>query len=532
MLQVIRWRRLGLLSAGIAGVLLGAVVLLARVDAAERSVDDAIGAGVAADEPGGQSELQLSLEDAVLGALENNPALQAERLEPVVAGTFERIERGDFDVGMFAEGSYSLVREERIDPSTSARFDLERDAANLSVGLRQSLPFGADWEVALGQSFEETESGGQGGGSANGGEELHTTHIGLNFTQQLLRGRGREVNLVGVRQAEIGVMSSEYELRGFMESLIADVESAYWDYVLADREIELYKESLRLATEEIERARERVRVGDLARTELPALEAERALRRQELIDARNRRQVASLELLRLSGTEQQLDEEIQINPTTEPERSIAELAAVADHLALALERRPELNQARLDLQSDNLQVTRTRNGVLPRLELFVSLGRSGYADSFSSAPRQLDEPNYDAELGIRLERPLRNRAPRAEHEQALAQRNQASLSINNLARLVRHDVRSAYLEVERAQSQIDASQATRQAQQERVRAEEERFRAGEATSFAVVQAQRDLLESQINEAGALVDYRQALLELYRLDGTLLERRGINAAALE
>jgi len=50
--------------------------------------------------------------------------------------------------------------------------------------------------------------------------------------------------------------------------------------------------------------------------------------------------------------------------------------------------------------------------------------------------------------------------------------------------------------------------------------------------FLVAQAQRDLLESQISETQAIANQLKALVELYRLEGSLLERRGIMAPGRE
>ena len=88
------------------------------------------------------------------------------------------------------------------------------------------------------------------------------------------------------------------------------------------------------------------------------------------------------------------------------------------------------------------------------------------------------------------------------------------------------DVQKAYVEVGRAEQQIDASAATVALQEEVVRVEQEKFRVGKSTGLLVAQAQRDLLASQIVHLNAIVDYRKALISLYRMDGSLLERRGI------
>lgn len=72
-----------------------------------------------------------------------------------------------------------------------------------------------------------------------------------------------------------------------------------------------------------------------------------------------------------------------------------------------------------------------------------------------------------------------------------------------------------------------ASRATRRLQEEVLRTEQARFRVGESTSFDFALAQRDFIESQIGEVQALVAYRKALIELYRLEGSLLERSSID-----
>jgi outer membrane protein TolC len=86
--------------------------------------------------------------------------------------------------------------------------------------------------------------------------------------------------------------------------------------------------------------------------------------------------------------------------------------------------------------------------------------------------------------------------------------------------------------VERSLQQIEASAASRILQEEVVRAETVRFRVGTATALDVARVQRDLLESQISEVEAIGNYRQALINLYLLDGTLLLRRGIDGPGAE
>ena len=55
---------------------------------------------------------------------------------------------------------------------------------------------------------------------------------------------------------------------------------------------------------------------------------------------------------------------------------------------------------------------------------------------------------------------------------------------------------------------------------------------GRSTNLLVAQTQRDLLLNRINEVSAVVNYLKALTNFYRLEGSLLERRGIAAPGRE
>jgi outer membrane protein TolC len=69
---------------------------------------------------------------------------------------------------------------------------------------------------------------------------------------------------------------------------------------------------------------------------------------------------------------------------------------------------------------------------------------------------------------------------------------------------------------------------TRKFNEDKLQFEMEKYQMARATPFQVARAQRDLMKSRMDEVEAAVDYQRALVELYRLDGSLLERRGISA----
>jgi outer membrane protein TolC len=107
-------------------------------------------------------------------------------------------------------------------------------------------------------------------------------------------------------------------------------------------------------------------------------------------------------------------------------------------------------------------------------------------------------------------------------------RAQAAESLANMGQLAELDVRSAYEEIRRAREGVAATALLVARRADALRAETEKFGVNKTTALLVAQAQRDLLAARIQEVQAVVDYLKSFIALYRVDGTLLERRGIVA----
>jgi outer membrane protein TolC len=253
-----------------------------------------------------------------------------------------------------------------------------------------------------------------------------------------------------------------------------------------------------------------------------------ALRKEDLINARSNLEKLRLRLLQLLNPPGENIWSRKIVLRNEPAVPEAKLDDVEEHVRVAILMRSDLNQARLSLKRGELEVVKTANGLLPRLDLFISLGKTGYAKSFHGSVDGFNRGSYDYSVGLNFEFPLGNRAAKARHRQAVLSQKQARESLENLKQLVVLDVRSAYIEVNRAREQEKATAATRKLQEETLRSEMEKFRVGKSTSYLVAQAQRDLVASQVSEIQATVAYLKALVELFKVEGSLLERRGLAA----
>jgi len=467
--------------------------------------------------------LKVSITEAILLCLENNRALVVQRLNPDIQQTFEDQEKAVFDPAIDAEISAGRLQGESLARSGSETEEFTTDAAEGIISLTQYFPTGTT--VAL-------EAGAQLDDSSLYDDDFYSTRLGLTINQALLQGYGVEANRARLQQARLETRMSEYELRGFTEFLVAEVERTYWDYALAGRRIEIVEESLKVGRQQLNETKELITVGRLARSELAAVQAEVAAQDQALIEARAGRESMRLQLLRLLNPAGPGIWARQVDLIHQPTLPEIKLDDVAVHVAVAMRMRPILNQARLEILLGDLELVKTRNGLLPVMDLFITLGKSGYANSFGDSVRNIDKDNYDALAGVKFNYPFFNRDAKALNQRAQLTREQSQKALENLAQLVEVDLRTAYIEVDRTKQQIAASSVTRMFDEEKLRIETEKLRVGKSTSFMVAQAQRDLLVSRIAEVQALANYLKALTDLYRQDGSLLERRGISAPGRE
>lgn len=459
--------------------------------------------------------LDLTVEQAIQFAMNNNRDLRIEKFNPEISRSQESIERGVYDPELF--GEFEILKEESSDAEVSGpRTTVKVNDQFGLIGLRQKLPTGTLIEASIGQGIVDV---------SNDPEE-HAPRIGLTVTQSLLRGLGPTVNLVSLKQAELGSSISEYELRAITETLLAETETSYWDFVLARQKIDIFERSLAIALQQLDEIQQRIDVGTLPRIEAAAVHAEVAIREQALIDARSTLEERRLRLLRLINPDSNRQFDLEIRAISSAEINPTPITDLDDRLQLAQNSRADLAEANLRLMQNRLETIVTKNGLLPRLDLFINLGKTGYADSFSDSFRDLVENNHDLSAGIRLSHYLNNRQAKARDFAAHLSRHQALESVENLKQLIDLDVRLAVNEFERTRRQITATRTTRLWQGETLKAEKERFDVGVSTSLLMAQAHRDLLISTIDEAAAIINSQKALIKLYLAEGSLLERRGI------
>ena len=469
-----------------------------------------------------ETNLDLSITDAVLLALEKNPSIAVERQNTPIIRTAEHEQRAAFDPTLGYGIGRSQADSTTMFSTSTNLYTATGHATGGGLNLSTLLPTGT--RLALDGSVTNQV--------VNSSDPFYAARLGVSAVQPFLQGAGTAANLASLRQARLDVKMSEYEFRGFTETFVAQVEKACWDLELARQQLEIGHSSLKVAEDQFNETVVRIRIGSLAAVERAAAEAEVALRRQAVINEESALHANRLTVLRLLQSGRRMaawDRDVTIRLPASPPEEPGDVVAHVEH---ALKLRPEMNQALLALQRNELDVVKTRNGLLPRLDFFISLGRSGYSDSFGGSLHGDAGNGNDFAIGLAGDWPIGRRQGAAQLERATLTREQLRYALDNLRLLVQSDVRNAHVEVLRCQALRMATAASRRLQEEKLRAENGKYRIGKSTALLVAQAQRDLAQAQLDEVQAAADCREALIQLYRLDGSLLFRRHLDAPGAE
>jgi outer membrane protein TolC len=175
----------------------------------------------------------------------------------------------------------------------------------------------------------------------------------------------------------------------------------------------------------------------------------------------------------------------------------------------------------------NINVVFTRNQALPRLDLIASLGLNGIDMELGKSVSALGTPsNLAWTVGGVFEMPIPNRTARGRLEVSKLEIAQALVNLKRLEQTIYMETDNATGQVDTTHKRIEASQSVRVFAQRTLDAAQSRLAAGTATTFEVLQFQRDLAQAEANEIRALTDHMKAIADYARTTGTTLGRNAI------
>jgi HAE1 family hydrophobic/amphiphilic exporter-1 len=127
--------------------------------------------------------------------------------------------------------------------------------------------------------------------------------------------------------------------------------------------------------------------------------------------------------------------------------------------------------------------------------------------------------------------PLENNTARALKRIAGQEQDQADLQRQGLDQRIESEARNVLQTYQSALSRLSSAGRARAAAESVYASEVRKFHNGESTTFLVLQRQVELAQARGAELEAQTDLNKAVVELQRVEGTILTDNGVNLKRL-
>jgi outer membrane protein len=466
--------------------------------------------------------LQLTLEDALALAVRNNLDLQIEHLATDAAHHDAVGSWGAFDPVLTVTGSGSQTDSQQTNAFAGASV-VEDDDLRLNSSL--SIPFrtGATLDLSFDHTNAETNS-------RFATFDVSTTDIlTAALTQPLLKGAWRRYTTSDQRTLEILLEVQREREREIRARTLLDVSNGYWDLVSAEEELAVREVAVELGNQQLAQDQRRLEVG--AGTEVDVLQSETNVAQQEELrlqaDYALRQARDTLRRMLAPKPRGSYDEYLDawdwpIETLTElPDSAAALFIDWRASLQSAIDRRPELAQRRLNIETAEITLQRSRSERLPRLDLNLSTSGRGFSadpDEAFDIAAGWDFPSHAASLTFSM--PIFNRTASNAERSARSSLRGSRLQYERAELDVLLEVRTAVNEVGRQREAVTAAIKSRSLAQRQLEAEETRQQVGLSTTFQVLEFQEDLAQALSTEVTAKASHAKAQANLSFVEGRL------------
>ena len=395
------------------------------------------------------------------------------------------------------------------------------------------------------------------------------TTVQFTYTQPLWRGLRIDNNRRQIQIARKNLSLTDAQFRQRAIDTITNVQRAYWDLVFALRSLQVQRDAVAVAQTQLTHNKRLVEEGQLAPIDIVASEAQIATYEQGVFSALEEVSRAENNLKNLIAENKQAPMWTESIVPVDPVELTVPQIALQDALQMAMENRPELQQANVVREINQIDQKYFKDQTKPAVDLVGAYGINGLAGSISSSgvnpftassllvrervdqlsalagleplpvtPPATISPDLiggfgqsvanllgnrfnNFRVGVQISLPLRNRTAEAQLGRSLVEGERIGTQREQLEQSIQVEVRNALQSMRSAEARLRASVATREANEQQLASEQRKLDAGQSTTFLVLERQTKLTESRGLELKAQTDLNKAIADLQRATGNAL-----------
>ena len=296
-------------------------------------------------------------------------------------------------------------------------------------------------------------------------------------------------------------------------NVLEQIAQLYVQILYSDEAISVTKESLKVSQTNEERGKTMVSVGKMSKADLAQLTAQRANDEYSIVEAESNLRNYKRQLKQLLQIADNDEFDVAI-PSTTDEMALKEVPAMNDVYTAALAQRPEIQNAKLGIESSDLSVKIAKAGKMPTVSLNAGLSTSTTSMSQNGWGNQMKN-NFTVGGGVSVSIPLfDNRKTKTSVNKAMLQKESYLLDLQDKQTTLYSTVENYWLQAVNNQNKFKAARVSTESAQASYELLSEQFNLGLKNIVELMTGKTHLLQAQQNE---LQSKYLAILNLNMLD---------------
>lgn len=526
----------------------------------------------------------LTLRDSISMALENNKDIEVTRKNVRIAEFDLQSARGVYEPRLAGQTYY-----ERAKTPVFSFFGGGPDGSLTQTNFGGDLGLVKSFPSTGGRiSFQQTTGQNNTNNLFSLVNPLFTTSFGATLTQPLLRGRSFDQNRRSIEIAKRNLSLTDTQFRQSTIETITTVQRAYWDLTYTLRNLQVQRDSVKDAKQQLEHNRRLVQEGQLAQIDIIAAETQVANFEQSVYDALNSVTQAENILKNLIAKDKN---DALWNASVVPVDPVdltAPNTTLPEALDVALQNRPELeiNQTQKDLNAIDQRFYREQNK--PQIDLIASYSVTGAAGKLNSdIVNPLTSSNSTANfntiisrvntisattnpaltplvtlpvsttnqslpdnliggagqafanlltnryptyrIGVSVDLPIfGNKTAKAQLGRSLVEGERLQTQREKIEQQVQVDVRNALQSLRTAEARLRSAAISRENSDKQYASEQRKLDSGQSDIYKVLERQTALTTARSNELRAQTELNKAIADLQRATGNSLKDNNVQA----
>ncbi len=461
--------------------------------------------------------LKIAMVDCVAMALKNNSEIRIKSIVPKIEDANVKTQAGKFDPSF----SFDFLMEDNTDNSDRPLFGpnpTKIRTNTVNFGYEQTLISG----TKINLDFDNTRTHSNYDPWFQSINPVFDSFAVATVTQPLLRGFGIIVAQADFLIAKNNKLKSVQDLTRDIINTLTDTKKKYYDFQYTQEQYKTAVVSLKRVEGLLGINKEKYAKGLASNVDLLQSESEVARFEQAVAGA--------------EGVMKRSEDDLKFitNLINDPELWNADIVLldkidyrkepmdIAESLDRAFSHRPDYAAAKIDLKNRDISVVYYKNGTLPIADLTGSYGLNGLGKDGDKTLGVLGSGLYDDwYIGVKVKVPLANDEAKGKYQKSKLEKEQALIAFKRLEQKIILEVRNAVRDVQIRYRMLEASIKILESEQKNYEAQETRFRAGLASTFHILDYQEKLARAEVNYAGSVTEYNQAIVELAKVEGMTL-----------